>query len=836
MSEEPEGTGSEFPVAATSEPEDLRTAAPEPATPGVRRRGGALALLVALLALAVAGYALWREMTRERIGASAASAVRASLGDRLDQLAATQAKLNRDLATQRARMNDADSVNNSVHEELLSLTDRSRHLEDAIGNLAEQRLSGRDAMASNEAEFLLQLGAERLALFHDASTALAAYRLADSALASAEDPVFASVRQTIDAEIQLLMQAKPLQTQATLDALERVRAMLRDLPLKAHAVAAPVAADQSRLMQLLHQFVRIGHEPAVATDQRDAVLARDFATIDLRAAEAALLARDPQAWNAALGRVRAELLVRIRSGLRQGRHGAGRSRPTCSHPVVARVAGARQRAQGTAQPARNACAVARCSDLAAARRHRRAQAARDRHSLSRRPWQRIRPVRIWIAILLLLAVAVAAAFGWHWLAADPGYVLVRLRGSRSKPASLSRCSSARRLGLLSLLWRLARWPSNALRRAAHSRGRDRLAAGVTAFAEGRYAQAETDLAKAARHEPVRAPALLAQAYAARARGASARADEILIAAAEHSSPAALASRAQFFIDDGQSAQALELLKPAAASGTLAPRGWRMLIEPHSSQATNEAAVGALAPLARSQMLGPDAQHALEARCFRGIGGRRRRRCPRSALELVERSQRRQPRLVQALCPACERAGSIERGNGRHRSRAAARFQRRSRSRLRQARARPVGGTHAQGRGLARAGAQQCAAAGCARAMCRDQSLWISAEKYLRRALGVDESAAAWDSSAIVATARAKTLPRAFATPTRCVRQGSRRPRPYRISAKTRPSIPMRWCSRTRRPRCAAPFGMSLTGTGSRGTAQEKEIRTRQERIFPRELT
>ncbi len=307
MSEEPEGTGSEFPVAATSEPEDLRTAAPEPATPGVRRRGGALALLVALLALAVAGYALWREMTRERIGASAASAVRASLGDRLDQLAATQAKLNRDLATQRARMNDADSVNNSVHEELLSLTDRSRHLEDAIGNLAEQRLSGRDAMASNEAEFLLQLGAERLALFHDASTALAAYRLADSALASAEDPVFASVRQTIDAEIQLLMQAKPLQTQATLDALERVRAMLRDLPLKAHAVAAPVAADQSRLMQLLHQFVRIGHEPAVATDQRDAVLARDFATIDLRAAEAALLARDPQAWNAALGRVRAEL-------------------------------------------------------------------------------------------------------------------------------------------------------------------------------------------------------------------------------------------------------------------------------------------------------------------------------------------------------------------------------------------------------------------------------------------------------------------------------------------------------------------------------------------------
>ena len=37
-------------------------------------------------------------------------------------------------------------------------------------------------------------------------------------------------------------------------------------------------------------------------------------------------------------------------------------------------------------------------------------------------------MKLWRWILLLVIVAALAAFGWHWVAEDPGYVLVQLRG------------------------------------------------------------------------------------------------------------------------------------------------------------------------------------------------------------------------------------------------------------------------------------------------------------------------------------------------------------------------------------------------------------------------
>ncbi|HET6545440.1 MAG TPA: uroporphyrinogen-III C-methyltransferase [Rhodanobacteraceae bacterium] len=305
MSEQPD-SDIESPVVATPTGADAPAAAQTP--PARSRRGGRLAAAVALLALVVSGYVLWRDLARERGDSAAVAVLRSSLGERLDQLAAAQTQIKRDIATQRARLTDADSVNGSMREELLSLAERSRHLEDAVANLAEQRLSGRDALALNEAEFLLQLGAERLALFHDAKSALSAYRLADSALAAAEDPVFASVRQTIAAEIQALVAARPLQIRPTLDALERVRSTLATLPIKPAAVA-PATPESSRLLRLLQPFVRVRSDEAILPGRRDVELARNLAAIDLRAAEAALLARDPKAFGTALARVRAELVA-----------------------------------------------------------------------------------------------------------------------------------------------------------------------------------------------------------------------------------------------------------------------------------------------------------------------------------------------------------------------------------------------------------------------------------------------------------------------------------------------------------------------------------------------
>src|SRR5690349_20718235 len=291
---------------------DSEVTAPVPATLGTARdappppparRGGMLALIVALAALVLAGFAAWRIIAIERGQGDAESAMRGELDARLDDLSRNADQRKRDLDTLRARVDDSDSVNKSVREELLALGERSRHVEDAVANLAEQRMTGRDALALNEAEFLLQLAQERLELFHDAQAALAAYRLADSALGAAEDPVFAGVRQTIGAEMKALESSKPLETNATLAALDRIGASLATLPPKVTAAATPAAAP-SRFEALLQQVVHVSSDRDAAPQSRDIELTRSLAVIDLRAAQAALLARDPSAYAAAISRAR----------------------------------------------------------------------------------------------------------------------------------------------------------------------------------------------------------------------------------------------------------------------------------------------------------------------------------------------------------------------------------------------------------------------------------------------------------------------------------------------------------------------------------------------------
>ena len=278
---------------------------PDPAK--AARRGSGLAWLLALLALLLAGLALWRVHTLGQGQAGAEQSLRGDLGARIDALAHNGEQRKREVDSLRARVADMDGINKSLREELLGFGERSRHLEDAIANLAEQRLSGRDALARNEAEYLLQLAQERLILFHDAAAAIAAYGLADSALATVEDPVFASVRETIHAERSALQVSKPLQTHATLVALERVRESLATLPV-AHAAAA-AGAPPSRWRQWLAQFVQVRHSGEDALSGRDVALNRALAAIDVRDAEAALLARDADGFRSALARTHAAIVA-----------------------------------------------------------------------------------------------------------------------------------------------------------------------------------------------------------------------------------------------------------------------------------------------------------------------------------------------------------------------------------------------------------------------------------------------------------------------------------------------------------------------------------------------
>ncbi len=272
-----------------------------------RSRGGWLTALIALVAIIVAGIALWQAHRAEQGITQAGTALRGDFADHVEALQRTVDQRKREFDTLRARFADADSVDKGIRSELLSLSDRSRRLEDAVANLADQRVSGRDALAANEAEFLLQLGNERLKLFRDADGALAAYRLADSALASAADPAFTSVRQTIADEMHAVAAAKPADVTATLAALEHLRDGLAALPPRQHVAPAASAESPSRVAKLFGRFVQIERDSGRDEAARTPELDRALAGIDIRAAEAALLARDPAAWKAALARVRADL-------------------------------------------------------------------------------------------------------------------------------------------------------------------------------------------------------------------------------------------------------------------------------------------------------------------------------------------------------------------------------------------------------------------------------------------------------------------------------------------------------------------------------------------------
>lgn len=263
------------------------------------RGGSGLFWLVGLLALGGAAYSIWQvgRLERELSSARADGAGRVEAG--LQPLAQSIEQLRRDVEAVRARVADGDGVNRSLREEVLGLGERSRNLEDAIANLADQRLSSRDAIAINEAEYLLLIARQRLELFQDAQGALAAYRLADGALAAAENPLYASARQTIAAEVEALNAAQPADAQNLLGALEQLRSGIAAWPAKP-AVARDAAAADSRFARMFGAFVRISRDDAQGIVGHDVALTRSLVAIDLRRAEAAVLARDGATYRQAL--------------------------------------------------------------------------------------------------------------------------------------------------------------------------------------------------------------------------------------------------------------------------------------------------------------------------------------------------------------------------------------------------------------------------------------------------------------------------------------------------------------------------------------------------------
>ena len=289
--------------------EPVVTNLPVPAAPVRAPRRGGAALLLALLALVLAAYAAWRGYALEH--ARDGGVDPQALAARIEMLGHSVEQLRGNADALRARMDDTAKVDKSEREELLGLGERARLLEDAVANLADKRLSGRDALALDEAELLLLLGGERYSLFHDPAAAVAAYRAADASLAQVEDAAFSTVRQSVAAEIEAF-DAAPAADAAQLAAkLAQLRARVAQLPVLQRLPEPAALPQDSRLWRVLGAFVQVHHGEQAQAEvaRRDAGLARELAALDLRQAEAAVLARDDARYHAAVASARAQLAV-----------------------------------------------------------------------------------------------------------------------------------------------------------------------------------------------------------------------------------------------------------------------------------------------------------------------------------------------------------------------------------------------------------------------------------------------------------------------------------------------------------------------------------------------
>ena len=225
---------------------------------------------------------------------------------------------------------------------------------------------------------------------------------------------------------------------------------------------------------------------------------------------------------------------------------------------------------------------------------------------------------MWRWILLLVIVAALAAFGWHWVAEDPGYVLVKIRGYTAELTLVAAVVAVVVIAaVVGVIWRLVRWPFGAISRRHRRTSRERMSAGLIALMEGRNGDAERDLQRASRLDSLRGPALLASAEAASRRGEHTRALETLGEAAQSAPQAARVLRARFLRREGRSAEALALLAPEADSGSLTPGGWRELALAAVAAGDMRRARQALEPLQKSSAIGQRAYASLESLVLTG---------------------------------------------------------------------------------------------------------------------------------------------------------------------------------------------------------------------------
>ncbi|MDI1252401.1 heme biosynthesis HemY N-terminal domain-containing protein [Thermomonas sp.] len=206
------------------------------------------------------------------------------------------------------------------------------------------------------------------------------------------------------------------------------------------------------------------------------------------------------------------------------------------------------------------------------------------------------------SVLFWLVLAVLGALLAQLLLQDPGYVLVRFRGTDYQ------ATVAAGLGLLlafmfgvTLLWNLLRLPFVAWKRRRERRARAQLIDGLHAHQRGEYQRAEQLLKQAAAHGEGGNLARIHAARAAAARGDDAAATAHLDALGERDATSQALLRAEHALARSNPADALAALDAPRAQ-PLPPRGLQLRADALAASGRSFDAYGLLGALRQQQAL------------------------------------------------------------------------------------------------------------------------------------------------------------------------------------------------------------------------------------------
>lgn len=204
-------------------------------------------------------------------------------------------------------------------------------------------------------------------------------------------------------------------------------------------------------------------------------------------------------------------------------------------------------------------------------------------------------------LLIWILLAIVGALAWHLLAQDPGYVLVRYRGTDYTTTVLWAVVGVV-AGLLAiwLLWTALTLPLRAWRGRRERQSRARLGSGLEALHHGHYARAEKLLLQAAEDDDA-AVARIGASQAALARGRAEDARQHLAVLGERAATSRAIASAELALRDGRPTDALVALDGPAAQ-PLPPRGLALRAEALAMSGQSAQAYGLLGALKQQDAL------------------------------------------------------------------------------------------------------------------------------------------------------------------------------------------------------------------------------------------